>query len=81
MGQDSVWINFKIYALSLAALEERPVTWRLQLAVPADDDELRAQVEKFIDYGAPLSMPAGTVSGFLDLPAGLGGDLSGGSLQ
>ena len=81
MRQDSVWITIKIYALSLAALEERPITWRLQLAVPADDDELRKQVEKFIDYGAPLSMPAGTVSGSLDLPAGLGGDLSGASLQ
>ncbi|ORB68795.1 hypothetical protein [Mycolicibacterium tusciae] len=81
MCQDSVWVTIKIYALSLAALEERPITWRLQLAVPAFDDELRTQVQKFIDYGGPLSMPAGTVSGFLDLPAGLGGDLSGSSLQ
>lgn len=81
MRQDSVWVTIKIYALSLASLEERPITWRLQLAVPADDDELREQVQKFIDYGAPLSMPEGTVSGSLDLPAGLGGDLSGASLQ
>jgi hypothetical protein len=81
MCQDSVWITIKVYARSLAALEERPITWRLQLAVPADDDELRTQVEKFIDYGAPLSMPAGTVSGSLDLPAGLGGELSGASMQ
>ena len=81
MRQDSVWITIKIYALSLASLEERPITWRLQLAVPADDDELREQVQKFIDYGAPLSMPEGTVSGSLDLPGGLGGDLSGASLQ
>lgn len=81
MCQDSVWITIKIYALSLAALEERPVTWRLQLAVPADDEELRQRVEKFIDYGGPLSMPAGTVSGILDLPGGLGGDIDGASLQ
>jgi hypothetical protein len=81
MCQDSVWITIKIFARSLAAVQERPITWRLQLAVPADDDELRKQLEKFIDYGAPLSMPAGTVTGSLDLPAGLGGDLSGASLQ
>ncbi|WP_157900980.1 hypothetical protein [Mycobacterium terramassiliense] len=81
MCQDSVWITIKIFARSLAAVQERPITWRLQLAVPADDEELRQQVEKFIDYGAPLSMPVGTVTGSLDLPAGLGGDLSGASLQ
>lgn len=81
MCQDSVWITINIYALSLAALEERPITWRLQLAVPADDDELRKHVDKFIDYGAPLSMPVGTVRGSLDLPAGLGGDLISASLQ
>nr|WP_258035697.1 restriction endonuclease [Mycobacterium marinum] len=79
--QDSVWITIKIYARSLAALEERPITWRLQLAVPADDLELRKQVEKFIDYGAPLTMPIGTVTGSLDLPAGIGGDLGRASLQ
>lgn len=81
MCQDSVWITFKVYALSLAALEERPITWRLQLAVPAEDDELRKQVEKFIDYGGSLSMPPGTVSGFLDLPGGLGGEVGDASLQ
>ncbi|SKU94094.1 Uncharacterised protein [Mycobacteroides abscessus subsp. bolletii] len=79
--QDSVWITIKIYALSLAALEERPITWRLQLAVSPEDDALRKQVEKFIDYGGPLSMPAGAVSGFLDLPGGLGGDIGGASLE
>ena len=81
MPQDSVWITIKIFASSLAALEERPITAQFHLAVPEDDDELRQQVQKFIDYGAPLSMPAGTVSGSLNLPAGLGGDLSGASLQ
>lgn len=81
MYQDSIWITIKVYALSLAALEERPVTWRLQLAVPADDEQLRKRVEKFIDYGGPLSMPAGTVSGILDLPGGLGGNVDGASLQ
>lgn len=79
--QDSIWITIKIYARSLAALEERPITWRLQFAVPTEDIELRRQVEKFIDYGAPLTMPVGTVTGSLDLPAGLGGDLGRASLK
>jgi len=79
--QDSVWVTFKIYALSLAALQERLIVWRLQLAVPTGNDELRQHVEKFIEHGAPLSMPPGTVKGFLDLPGGLGADISGASLQ
>ncbi len=75
--QDTVWITIRIYARSLAALEERPISAQFRLTVPADDDALRQQVQRFIDYGVPLEMPAGTVSGSLDLPAGLGGDLSG----
>ena len=81
MQQDSVWIAIKIFALSLAALEERPIGWQFKVAIPQDDDELRQQFQKFIDYGAPVTMPEGTVSGLLDLPGGLGGDLSGASLQ
>jgi hypothetical protein len=79
-NQDAVWITIKIFARSLAALEERPISAQFQLAIPADDDDLHNQLQKFIDYGAPMSMPAGTVSGSLDLPGGLGGDLSGASL-
>lgn len=81
MQHESVWIIIKIFALSKAALEERPIGGQFRLNVPEGDDELANQVQKFIDYGAPLSMPAGTVSGSLDLPAGLGGDFTGGSLR
>lgn len=79
--QDSVWIIIKIFALSMAALQERPIGVNFRLNVPEGDDELANQVQRFIDYGAPLTMPAGTVSGSLDLPAGLGGDFTGGSLR
>lgn len=79
--QDWVWITVKVFARMLAALTEQPITWRLQFAIPEDDDELREQFEKFVDYGAPIEMPPGTVSGTLDLPGGLGGSLSGASLQ
>ena len=73
MEHDSVWIIIKIFALSTASLQERPIGGHFQLKVPNGADELAKQVQKFVDYGAPLSMPAGTVSGSLDLPAGLGG--------
>ena len=43
-------------------------------------DTLAARYPKVIDYGAPIRMPAGTVSGSLDLPGGLGGDLGTASL-
>lgn len=79
--QDSVWITVKVYARMLAALVERPITWRLQFALPEADQQLQEQFEKFVDYGAPLAMPPGTVSGMLNLPGGLGGDVSGASLQ
>lgn len=81
MQQDSVWVTFKIIALSLASLEESPVSMELKLAIPDGDAELQTQVQMFIDYGTPLSMPAGTVSGSISMPGGLGGDLSGGALE
>jgi hypothetical protein len=79
--QDAVWITIEIFATSLAALEESPISMRFNVAIPEDDDELRQQFQKFVDYGAPMTMPTGTVSGSLDLPGGLGGDVSGASLQ
>lgn len=78
---ESVWIAIKIYALSTAALEEAPVGGRVQITVPDGDGELREQIQKFIDYGAPVTMPLGTVSGSLGLPGGLGGEFEGGGLQ
>lgn len=77
----SVWITVRVIALSMAATEERPVRWHLKFTIPADDEELRQEFEKFVDYGAPVNMPVGTVGGMLDLPGGLGGELSGGSFQ
>ncbi|NTY58727.1 hypothetical protein [Mycolicibacterium sphagni] len=81
MQHDTVWVSVKIFALSLAALEERPIKAQFQLNVPDGDDELRQQVQQFIDYGTPLSLPQGSVSGSLDLPAGLGGSIDQASLR
>lgn len=77
----SVWITVRIIALSMAAVEERPIKWHLNFTIPTEDEELRRQFEKFVDYGAPVKLPTGTVGGVLDLPGGLGGELSGGSFQ
>jgi hypothetical protein len=79
--QDSVWITIKIKALSMAGQQERPVGAQFSVAIPEGDDELRDQFQRFIDYGAPVTLPTGTVTGFLDLPGGLGGELSNASLQ
>ncbi|MCU1642822.1 MAG: hypothetical protein JWN03_3097 [Nocardia sp.] len=76
---ESAWVITKIFARSLAALEERPVPLELQLTVDSDHpdyEELTDQFQRFIDYGAPLTMPRGTVTGIIDLPAGLGGNFS-----
>ncbi len=81
MQHDSVWVAIKIFALSLESLRERPITAQLQVAVPRGDNELQEQFQKFVDYGAPMAMPRGTVSGLLDLPGGLGGELQDASLQ
>lgn len=81
MERDSVWITIKIFALSRASLEERPIGGQFQIVVPSNDDELRGQVQRHIDYGAPLTMPPGSVTGSLDLPGGLGGELQEGSVQ
>ncbi|MGV0041671.1 hypothetical protein [Mycobacterium colombiense] len=81
MRQESAWITIRIFALSLAALEERPIGGQFTVVFPPEDDRLRQQFEKFVDYGAPMTMPVGMLTGSLDLPGGLGGDISGGSLQ
>jgi hypothetical protein len=81
MEHESVWIAVKIKARSLAALQECPVSGHLTIAIPKADGELHQQFEKFVDYGAPVAMPAGTVSGTLDFPGGLGGNIGHASLQ
>lgn len=62
--QESAWITIMIFALSLAAVEERPIGGQFTVVFPPEDDELRKQFEKFIDYGAPMTMPPGTLTGF-----------------
>jgi hypothetical protein len=79
--QDDVWVTIKVFARMIASYAERPVTWNLQFAIPETDDDLRGQLEKFVDYGAPITMPPGTVSGTVNLPGGLGSDLDRASMK
>ncbi|MFI2842328.1 hypothetical protein [Mycolicibacterium sp. PDY-3] len=81
IARDHVWITIKIFAISTVSLIERPISGQLRLSVPAGDVELANQIRRFIEYGAPLTLPSGTVSGTVDLPAGLGGALENARLQ
>lgn len=78
---DSTWIVTKVFALAHASLDERPIPIELRLSLPEDQPELHDQVRRFIDYGAPLELPVGTVSATLDLPGGLGGTFENGSAR
>ncbi|MGF0320527.1 hypothetical protein [Nocardia fluminea] len=81
MVDGEVWVITKIYARTLAALEERPIPINLRLTAPADQPGLREDLQRFIDYGAPLTMPRGAASGTFDLPAGLGGEFRNGAVR
>ncbi|WP_433574182.1 hypothetical protein [Nocardia brasiliensis] len=78
---DAIWVITKIYARSLASLEERPIPIELRISVPTDRPDLREQWQRYVDYGTPVTMPAGTVRGTFDLPAGFGGEIIGGQVQ
>lgn len=74
-SNDDGWVNVSIFARSLAATIKRPTTGEFQLHLP-DDGPYRQEFQKFIDYGTPVSLPPGSAKVKLDLPGGLGGDLS-----
>lgn len=77
------YVTFRIYARFAQAVEERPVPIKLQFRLPADSDVAEA-LRDFHTYGAPLTIedPTGEMlSWSVDLPGGLGGDLSGGHLR
>lgn len=74
-GSSDGWVNISIFARSLAATEKRPIAGEFELHLP-DDGPYRQEFQKFIDYGTPVTLPAGSAKVKLDLPGGLGGDLS-----
>ncbi|MDP8017644.1 restriction endonuclease [Prescottella equi] len=74
-GFGGMYINISIIARSMAAIEKRPITGKLSVAF-SDGDENRESFEKFVNFGTPVSIPPGRAKVNLDLPGGLGGDLS-----
>src|SRR5512132_3986928 len=82
-GVGEVYVTFRIYARFAQAVEERPVPINLQFRVPADSDVADA-LQDFHTFGTPVTVedPTGEMlSWSVDLPGGLGGDLSGGRLR
>lgn len=74
-GTTDGWVNVSIFARSLAAIEERPITGRMEVQLgKSSDSRLRESFEKFVDFGTPVSLPEGSARVQLDLPGGLGSD-------
>lgn len=74
-GFGGMYINISIIARSMAAIERRPIAGKLSVTF-SHGDENRESFEKFVDFGTPVSIPPGRAKVNLDLPGGLGGDLS-----
>lgn len=61
------------------ALDQRPITIRVNLGFGADDNVIREQVAQAFDFGEPVTIPEHIVEEFtIDAPAGLGGTFAGG---
>lgn len=59
---------------------ERPVP--LSLTITADPgSDLHRDIEAFDKYGTPYTAPTGTADAEIDLPGGLGGAITGGSVR
>lgn len=74
------WVTFKVFARCAESLVERPVP--LSLTITADPgSDLHRDIEAFDKYGTPFTAPAGTADAEIDLPGGLGGTITGGSVR
>lgn len=79
-GDGKRWVTFKVFARCAESLVERPVP--LSLTITADPgSELHRDIEAFDKYGTPFTAPAGTADAKIDLPSGLGGTVTGGSVR
>lgn len=79
-GDGKRWVTFKVFARCAESLVERPVP--LSLTITADSgSDLHRDIEAFDKYGTPFTAPAGRVDAEIDLPGGLGGTVTGGSVR
>lgn len=74
------WVTFKVFARCAESLVERPIPLSLKITAEAGS-QLQRDIEAFDRYGTPFSAPAGTADAELDLPGGLGGAFTGGSVR
>jgi hypothetical protein len=70
----------KLFARWAEALVERAVPLSLRITAEAGS-ALHRDIEAFDKYGTPFTAPAGTTDAELDLPGGLGGPVTGGSVR
>lgn len=66
---DTEWVTIKIFARSLEALKERPISGKLQFLTA--DEEVAQKYKRFFDLGQPTTLPSGAVVGNVDLPGGI----------
>ncbi|MDF3283239.1 hypothetical protein QNM97_10295 [Gordonia sp. L191] len=70
-GSPDGWLLISIFARSLAALEERPITGEYSVKIDEGSD-LDTEYRRYHEFGTPVSLPRGTVNVRLSLPGGLG---------
>ncbi|MGJ9412341.1 hypothetical protein ACHAAC_06490 [Aeromicrobium sp. CF4.19] len=68
------WQAVDVMARCAASIDERPITIKGALDVSGDPDFAMA-VQEFFEFGTPFTSPAGTYTGEIDAPGGLGGEL------
>ncbi|WP_353335370.1 hypothetical protein [Bifidobacterium psychraerophilum] len=73
-------VTVRVFTRFKAALEFRPIPINVVIhAEPGSD--LQRELANFTKYGTSLSAPIGTVDAKMNLPGGLGGDLTGAGLH
>ncbi len=70
-GSPDGWLLISIFARSLAALEERPITGEYSVKIDKGSD-LDTEYRRYREFGTPVSLPRGSVNVRLSLPGGLG---------
>lgn len=70
-GSPDGWLLIAIFARSLAALEERPITGEYSVKIDEGSD-LDTEYRRYHEFGTPVSLPRGSVNVRLSLPGGLG---------
>ena len=74
------WVAIDVIARCAASVEVQPITIDGTVKIEPGT-ALAEQWQAFVTYGAPVTLPAGSFSGEVTAPAGLGGSLDGAILR